>query len=284
MRGIDFGSGSSSLSVIGGDLPFGLIEDDDGQSVVPFGRTISGTGSVSIDTPGLTGGGFGDNDGGFNFLEDIGTGGTGDGGDDVRNDTYEPGIGQGFVDAGAGDDVIYSFSWGGEPEIAQDSDAEKVEPNEPRMDNDSFVLGEGADTMVFRWLIDARPEILDKHRDPETGDVDYRKVAGENDNAHDHWVETMGDDIVYDYNPDEDELVFEGHTLALDRIEMLDADNDGQDDDSVAYFYSEQGGAGAHQGDELGSVTFMDYEITEGELGIQAGVFYGVEDPYTAAG
>ncbi len=199
------------------------------------------------------------------------------------DDTIEAGQGNDVVRGGKGHDLIYSFSWGGEPEIAQDPDAEKVEPDEPLDDNDRFILGEGADTLVFRWLIDATDEILDKHRD-ETGDVDYRAVAQENGSAHAHWVEHIGHEVVRDYSPEEDMLVFEGHTVALDRIVVIDADKDGQLDDSIAYFYSEQGGAGAHQGDELGTVTFIDYIASVDDIRINTDVFYGVEDPYTAAG
>jgi len=199
-------------------------------------------------------------------------------------DRIEAGLGSDMVDAGAGADQVLSLSWGGEPAIAQDAEIPKVEPDEPLDDDDDIALGAGADTLIFRWLLDATPEILDKHRDPETGDVNYRAVAGENGAVHDHWVETIGNDIVRDYDPAEDTLRFQGHTVALDRIETLDADGDGAADDSIAFFYSEQGGAGAHQGDALGSVTFIDHLIAESEIQISTRVFFGVEDPFSALG
>jgi Ca2+-binding RTX toxin-like protein len=200
------------------------------------------------------------------------------------DDWIESGRGDDEVRAGAGADTILSLSWGGEPEIAQDPGAEKVEPGEPLTDDDLILPGRGADTLIFRWLLDAREEILDKHRDPETGDVDYRAVAGENGAAHDHWVEYGGDKVVKGYDPDEDTLVFEGHTLRLRSAELVDADGDRRADDTVLTFYSEQGGAGAHQGDHLGTVTFLNAEIAAEDVTTNAGVFYGVEDPFSAGG
>jgi hypothetical protein len=144
--------------------------------------------------------------------------------------------------------------------------------------------GKGADGFVFRWLIDAKQEILDKHRDPETGDVDYSMngVAGENGNAHDHWVESTGVKKVTDYNAAEgDQLVFEGHTLQVAGIRHRDVDDDGELD-TVISFRSNQGGAGAHDGDNLGKVIILGNVIEN--VTVDAGVFYGVEDPWTATG
>jgi Ca2+-binding RTX toxin-like protein len=208
----------------------------------------------------------------------------GDGDDNIQggrgNDIIESGLGNDIVNGGAGDDLIYAFSWGGEPEIAQDPNAEKVEPGEPIEDDDIMSGGEGADTFHFRWLIDARDEILDAHRD-ESGDVDYQAVAGENGAAHDHWVETMGDKTITDFNPDEDTLVFEGHTVNLDETIHEDVNGDGVTD-TVFSFISIQNGGGAHDGDHLGTLTILNHVVELDNNDINRGVFYGVEDPYSA--
>lgn len=202
-----------------------------------------------------------------------------------QSDFLEGGAGNDVMRGGRGNDELLSISWGGEPEIAQQVAAgvRKVEPNEPLRDNDVMVGGRGADVFSFRWLIDAKDEILDKHRDAN-GNVDYRAVAGENGAPHDHWVEHIGHDVVRDFDARRDELVFEGHTVRLESATMIDADRDGREDDTLLTFYSEQGGAGAHQGDALGTVTLIDAEIAADDVAINRNVFYGVEDPYSAVG
>lgn len=198
------------------------------------------------------------------------------------DDVIESGGGSDIVIAGRGDDKILSFSWGGEPDIAQDTDATKVEPGEPIEDDDLIVGGQGADIFEFRWLIDAKDEILDKHRDAD-GNVDYQAVAGENGNVHDHWVESMGDKTIADFNPEEDTLVFEGHTVNLASTVYEDVNGDGTID-TVFSFVSVQNGGGAHDGDLLGTLTILDNVVELDNNGINRGVFYGVEDPYAIDG
>lgn len=200
------------------------------------------------------------------------------------NDVLEGGAGKDMLYGGAGDDLLLAFSWAGEPVPAQDANG-SVNAGEPVADTDYLSGGSGADTFEFRWLIDAKDEILDKHRDAN-GDVDYSMngVAGENDNVHDHWVESIGIKHVTDYNPDEDTLVFAGHTVQLGEIEYADMDQDG-DIDTILHFVSNQGGnGGAHDGDEVGRVIIHDHQLTADDITVDAGVFYGVEDPYSALG
>ncbi|QBF33210.1 calcium-binding protein [Thalassococcus sp. S3] len=199
------------------------------------------------------------------------------------NDTLEGGAGNDALDGGRGDDLLYAFSYGGEPVPAQDPGGQ-VNPGQPVEDTDTMTGWRGADTFVFRWLIDAKEEILDKHRDAE-GNVDYSMngVAGENDNVHDHWVADIGVKIVTDYTAAEgDQLVFEGHTVELASVEHFDYDGDGTID-TVLNFISNQGGnGGAHDQDSVGKVVILNTIIDTVE--VDAGVFYGVEDPYSAIG
>lgn len=208
----------------------------------------------------------------------------GDGRDVLRggngDDTLEGGAGNDMLVGGKGSDTLYAFSWGGEPVPDQSSPEDQYNDGEPVSDKDILVGGKDEDTFVFRWLIDATKDILDKHRDPETGDIDYsgNGVAGENGATHDHWVESIGKKIVRDYNPDEDTLVFEGHTLALDKIRIKNGD-------SYLNFVSDQGAnGGAHDGDKLGVVVVKNVVLTEDDIEVDAGVFYGVEDPWSAGG
>jgi Ca2+-binding RTX toxin-like protein len=279
------GSGDDVVSGDGGDdLLIGNAGDDEIRGDAGDDKLLAGGGDDDLD------GGEGDDklDGGDG--DDLLLGG--DGEDDLTgglgDDEVESGAGDDVVDAGGGDDHVLSLSWGGEPEIAQDSTAAKVEPDEPVSDDDVISGGDGADLFEFRWLIDAKDEILAEHTDAD-GDIDYQAVAGENGAVHDHWVETTGDKTVTDFDAAEgDSFAFAGHTLALDTdlSGLADADGDTLVDDTVLYFYSEQGGAGAHQGDRLGTVTFLDaaIDLAEVEAAIDANVFYGVEEPYSAIG
>ena len=108
-------------------------------------------------------------------------------------------------------------------------------------------------------------------------------VAGENDNAHDHWVESIGLKIVEDFNADEgDRLKFEGHTVELGSVLHQDFDGDG-DLDTILHFVSNQGGnGGAHDQDEVGSVVLLDVLLDT--VKVDAGVHYGVEEPYSVDG
>lgn len=208
-------------------------------------------------------------------------------GDDRLNgqrghDVLEGGAGDDVLKGGNGADTLYGFSWGGEPVPAQDSTAQ-VNANEPLSDEDLLIGGRGADTFVLRWLLDATDEIVAKHTD-EDGDIDYSGggIAGENDNTHDHWVESIDRKIIVDYNPDVDELVFEGHTVTLDEVQHTDFDKNGTTD-TVLSFISQQGdGGGAHDEDDVGEVIILNNVIDT--VSVDAGVFYGVEEPFSALG
>lgn len=200
------------------------------------------------------------------------------------NDSMEGGKGKDTLSGGAGDDLLLAMSRGGEPDPDQ-APGECVNADEPMADRDLLIGGAGADRFEFRWLIDAKQEILDKHTN-EDGDIDYSMngVDGENDNVHDHWVETIGVKVVKDYDPTEgDTLVFKGHTVELDTLSYRDFDDDGKRD-TVMTFVSNQGGSGAHDGDQVGTIVLLDAIIAISEVNVNAGVHFGVEDPYSAGG
>ena len=79
--------------------------------------------------------------------------------------------------------------------------------------DDVFTGGQGRDTFSFNLLLNAREEILEKHTN-SNGQINWRGVAGENNNVHDHWVESIGNDVITDYsNQDGDKIVIRGHTV-----------------------------------------------------------------------
>ena len=211
-------------------------------------------------------------------------GGTGD-------DVLDGGRGNDVLQGGDGNDVIVSRADGGETAIAQDINANN-DPNgevnaQSRMiypgqaglaANDTLTGGAGADEFRIETLISAKASILAKHADPNTGVIDYMGVAGENNLVHDHWVDTIGNDVITDFNKAEgDTLTITGHTTEVSQIEITDADGDGAADDTVLHLRSNQGaGGGAHNLDLLGTVTVLNNTLTADDFTTDAGSMAGI--------
>ena len=206
----------------------------------------------------------------------------GDGGNDSisggeGDDMIWDRMGEDVLDGGEGNDILISRSDAGEPDIAQETDESKVYLDQPFLDaDDTLIGGLGADTFRFELLLDAKDEIVEKHADPITGKVNWRKVAHENDNVHDHWVNGIGNDTILDFNKSEgDQIRIAGHTVQVDDIEYLDLNADGIDE-SIIHLISDQGGnGGAHDQDKLGTITVYGDLVEASDLTVNAGVFYG---------
>lgn len=197
---------------------------------------------------------------------------TGGEGDDRINTRW----GNDTVDGGDGDDIIRSRSDAGEPEIAQETDATQVHPDQPFNDADDVLTGGGdADRFVFRLDINARAEIAALHVN-DNGRIDWMGVAGENDNVHDHWVDSIGNDTITDFSMDDgDTIIIRGHTTNA-IVGQIDEDDDGIMDYSVISLYSNQGAnGGAHDGDQLGTITVYGDLITLDDITVDAGVAFG---------
>ncbi|MEM6453128.1 MAG: hypothetical protein AAF635_05995 [Cyanobacteria bacterium P01_C01_bin.69] len=154
----------------------------------------------------------------------------------------------------AGDDLLISYSDAGEPPVLG---KQVVNKNEPlAASSDTMTGGEGADTFMWAMEIDAKQEFLKKHTQAD-GRINgaNNALAGENNNSHDHWLESIGDDVVTDFNLDEgDKIIINGHTAENYAIEQ-------NGDDFVLRLRSNQGNAdqnnpnGAHDGDLVGTIT-----------------------------
>ena len=198
---------------------------------------------------------------------------SGDGGDD----TIRGGMGADILDGGEDNDRLISRSDAGEPEIAQETDESQVYPDQPFLNaDDTLIGGGGADTFRFELLLNAKDEIIERHADPVTGNVNWRAVAHENDNVHDHWVDGIGNDTIEDFNKEEgDKIEIAGHTVRVREIEYIDVDNDGNLE-SIIHLISDQGeNGGAHNQDELGTITVHGDLVEESDLRVNAGVFFG---------
>ena len=280
---IDGGDGDDTLN---GDAGNDKIWAGDGNDLVSGGEgsdRITGDGGNDSISGGenddtITGG-----DGDDTITGDAGNDKLwGDGGNDSisggeGDDMIWDRMGEDVLDGGEGNDILISRSDAGEPDIAQETDESKIYPDQPFLDaDDTLIGGLGADTFRFELLLDAKDEIVEKHADPITGKVNWRKVAHENDNVHDHWVNGIGNDTILDFNKSEgDQIRIAGHTVQVDDIEYLDLNADGIDE-SIIHLISDQGGnGGAHDQDKLGTITVYGDLVEASDLTVNAGVFYG---------
>ncbi len=204
------------------------------------------------------------------------------------NDQLDGGRGSDLLIGGDGDDALVAASDAGEPEIGQavnagnDPDGEvnpqtnTIYPNQPFVADDILIGGAGADTFIMTPLLNAKEEILRRNADAD-GNIDWtgNGVAGENDEVHDHWPDSIGTDIIADYDKSEgDRIIAYGHTTEVD-ITYEDLDGDG-DQESIIQLRSNQANGGAHDDDLLGRVIVHGDRVEQSDVELDAGVFYGV--------
>jgi Ca2+-binding RTX toxin-like protein len=198
------------------------------------------------------------------------TGGTG-------ADLLVGGFGADRVDGGNGNDILLSRSDAGEMTAAQDGTT-RIFANESAAFtavNDTLVGGRGADTFRFETLINAKDEIIAKHVNAD-GTIDWAGVTGENNDVHDHWLDGLGNDVIRDFNRAQgDKIEIFGHTNEVQSIEHRDSNGDGRNDYSVITVISQQGAAGAHDEDLLGTITVYGNLVKASDIKVDAGVNYG---------
>jgi hypothetical protein len=138
-----------------------------------------------------------------------------------------------------------------------------------------LVGGRGADTFRFEGLITAPYEIIARHVNDD-GTIDWAGVTGENDNVHDHWIDGFGGDVIRDFNRAQgDKIEIAAHTAEVQSIQHLDSNGDGRADYSVITVISQQGAAGAHDEDLLGTITVYGNLVRASDISTDAGVTYG---------
>lgn len=234
--------------------------------------------NLGIDLLERTDAAYGDHDGGIRQFVYSNTDGISYSGILARQtDIVKIGMGSQKIDAGGGNDVIYSYSDSGEPDPAQtDGAAGRVNPALAEdVGNDILIGGQGRDKFAFRLLLNAKQEILEKHTRSD-GSVNWKQVAGENDNVHDHWVEGIGNDTILDFsNQDGDKIEIRGHTV---EIASITYDEDDQGDYSLITLRSQQGdNGGAHDEDSLGTIKVYGDKVTADDINLKANVFYGID-------
>ncbi len=209
----------------------------------------------------------------------------GNGGDDKIRTHW----GKDTVNGGAGADLIVSRSDAGEPVIAEPRAGEqRVNNNQPfnaAVTDDMLTGGEGKDTFLFRLDLNAKASIIAKHihdfsenhdhgGESDYSNIDWHGVTGENTLKHDHWLEGIGNDTITDYEAGE-AIKIEGHTVNIREVRAQDvttlANGDTQ---TVLRVYSNQG-AGAHNEDDLGTITVIGDVVNLADVAIDATVHHG---------
>ncbi|MEM7523221.1 MAG: LamG-like jellyroll fold domain-containing protein [Pseudomonadota bacterium] len=282
---------------------------------------LEATIDANNDTSSTSGADVIEGDGGDDTIDggdgaDVINGGYGDdsieGGD--GDDVIDGGRGSDLIIGGDGDDVLVSRSDAGEQRIGQlavgnptrdDPDGE-VNPdrqkligweNQPLVSDDVLVGGEGRDIFLFSPQINAKQEIIEKHTRSD-GTINWAGVAGENDELHDHWVDSFGIDVIADYVAGEDQIAVIGHTAVVCDIEYRDVNNDGYNE-TILSISSDQSGncvatgaafcgcqdnaarsGGAHDQDLLGQIIVYGDLVTYEDIVLDAGVTYGIVDTY----
>ncbi len=126
--------------------------------------------------------------------------------------------------------------------------------------------GSGADTFRFELQVNAKDEIVAKHVNGD-GTIDWVGVTGENNATHDHWVDGFGNDVIRDFNRAQgDKIEISAHTGEVQSIVHKDSNGDGRNDYSVITVISQQGNAGAHDEDLLGTITVYGNLVKQSDI------------------
>ncbi|NNE78819.1 MAG: hypothetical protein HKN18_00970 [Silicimonas sp.] len=211
------------------------------------------------------------------------------------DDVLDGGYGSDLLEGGDGDDLLIARSDAGEQRIGQlaidrptreDPDGEvddvlqklSAYAHEPLVGDDILIGGAGSDTFLISPQIDAKLDIIQKHV-KDDGTINWAGVAGENNELHDHWVDSHGIDIIADYNAEEDHIAVIGHT-AVPYVTYADVNNDGVEESIITTISVQHGGGGAHDRDLIGQTIVFGDRVEVEDIQTDDMVTYGVVENY----
>ncbi len=207
------------------------------------------------------------------------------------DDVIDGGRGSDLISGGAGDDLLISRSDAGEQRIGQlaigeptrgDPDGEVNEERQklkgweyqPLVSDDVMIGGEGRDVFLISPQINAKLDIIQKHVKSD-GTINWAGVAGENDELHDHWVDSFGIKLIADYVRGDDQIAVIGHTANV-YVSYRDTDGDGDEESIIDVISNQHGGGGAHDQDLIGQIIVHGDKVEADDIITDANVTYGV--------
>ena len=207
------------------------------------------------------------------------------------DDVIDGGRGSDLISGGAGDDLLISRSDAGEQRIGQlaigeptrgDPDGEvnaerqklKGWEYQPLVSDDVMIGGEGSDVFLISPQINAKLDIIQKHVRKD-GTINWAGVAGENDEVHDHWVDSFGIKLIADYVRGDDQIAVIGHTANI-YVSYRDTDGDGDEESIIDVISNQHGGGGAHDQDLIGQIIVHGDRVEADDVITDANVTYGV--------
>ena len=164
---------------------------------------------------------------------------------DAGNDYLEAGVGSDFSFGGDGNDIIVSVSDGGEPisyeavhgqakygannpffsllnpttgtrltfERASDGVTNNLGHTQGVFSEDHLWGGAGSDTFRMEFLVAATGPTVALFTDRTTGLIDWDAIGKLNSKNHEHWMESIGNDIIHDFQKGIDKIDVFGHTV-----------------------------------------------------------------------
>ncbi|MCC0177551.1 hypothetical protein I4641_11235, partial [Waterburya agarophytonicola K14] len=150
----------------------------------------------------------------------------------------------------------------------------------PNGGNDRITGTAGTNTFDINLLLNAKPEVIQERIELD-GRINWQQVTNANDNYHDHWLESIGQDTIEGFSGnggEGDKINIIGHTAHV--LVLEESDNQ-----VVLGLYSDQSGdsfraGAAHDFDVVGTLTVNhDGNFNYGsDVNVNRGVFDGVRE------